>query len=148
MIKMTAVQFDALVLMIRTIARDEVNNPGHPPHDSDAVADMARELFVPVGDCDSCGAASGQKHDTVCTNVPSMRICPACATRGEHTSDCPDVKEPMPMVCVNVASHRYCTCAACKFNRSIKRTCPSCKAQKLVLNGQIWQCTGCGDIEQ
>jgi hypothetical protein len=63
------------------------------------------------------------------------------------------VLEPVPMKCVNVAAgmraaSTTCNCPPCQFNRSIKRTCPTCKAQKLVLNGQIWQCTGCGDIEQ
>jgi hypothetical protein len=43
---MTPEQFDALVLMIRAIARDEVRNPGQRPVDPDAFADMARELLV------------------------------------------------------------------------------------------------------
>jgi hypothetical protein len=43
---MTQEQFDALVLMIRAIARDEVRNPGGPAVDPDVFADAARELLI------------------------------------------------------------------------------------------------------
>jgi hypothetical protein len=43
---MTQEQFDALVLMIRAIARDEVRNPGQPAVDPDVFAEAACEMLV------------------------------------------------------------------------------------------------------